>query len=156
MPGSEGQKGTPRGQSSGSRPKTCPAAITKSHTTPLTTPRGLNVTTPRTPRTPRTSRTFPRTPLPNTIDPISKEVRYGDPNHRQCAPNYRPASAYLPRDNHSKYYEKSHTSTRTIRYTSGMIWAVSHSIDHFYVHFILETIYNKFLLSSFNYKFIST
>jgi hypothetical protein len=95
------EQASARSANCGARPKTCPAAL------------------------PRTSRTFPRTPLPSTIDPISKEVKYGDPNHRDCERSFRPATAYLPREKHSKYNDKTHTSVRTIRFTSGAIWAVS-------------------------------
>ncbi|KAG0602907.1 hypothetical protein M758_10G050500 [Ceratodon purpureus] len=104
----------------GPRPKTCPAAINRTPITPRLSP--------TTPRTPRTSRSFPRTPIPNTIDPISKEVKYGDPNHRECERSFRPASAYLPREKYSKYSDKTHTSVRTIRLTSGAIWAIPHPL----------------------------
>ncbi|XP_024400369.1 uncharacterized protein [Physcomitrium patens] len=116
--GSPAEQANARIQSNGTRPKTCPAMVIKS-------PRP-SCATPRTPRAPRISRTVPRLPLSNTIDPISRQVKYVDPNHRQCVPHNGPATPHSASDRYSGYGDQTHTSARTVRYTSGDIWAIPH------------------------------
>jgi hypothetical protein len=66
----------------------------------------------------------PRIPIPNTYDPITRQLKYVDKAHRLCVPNHIAAS-FTPHDNHLKYHMRTHTSIKTLKLRSGHLVAVS-------------------------------
>lgn len=66
----------------------------------------------------------PRIPIPNTYDPITRQLKYVDKAHRLCVPNHI-ATSFTPRDNYLKYHMRTHTSVKTMKLRSGHLVAVS-------------------------------
>ncbi len=69
----------------------------------------------------------PRIPIPNTFDPITRQLKYVDKAHRLCVPNHIVPS-FTPHDNYLKYHMRTHTSVKTMKLKSGHLVAVSISL----------------------------
>ncbi|CAM6036627.1 unnamed protein product [Sphagnum compactum] len=63
--------------------------------------------------------------VPRTHDPVTRTLKYVDPGHRFCVPNFAAAS-FTPKDKHSKYHNLCHSSCGVIRMTSGDLYAIPH------------------------------